>query len=115
MLSLELRESKGVRMAYKRSARFSYVPRLSCPFLVLVVCLFSAATIRAQDPTPTPPEDPSSPVRIKTDLVTLTLTVTDPYDRYVSGLDKSAFTITDNNQEQEISFFSDSDAPVSVG
>ena len=47
--------------------------------------------------------------------MTLTLTVTDPYGRYVSGLGKNAFTINDNGIEQDITFFSDSDAPVSVG
>jgi Ca-activated chloride channel family protein len=47
--------------------------------------------------------------------VTLTLTVTDPFGRYVSGLQKAAFTISDNGVEQDITFFSDSDAPVSVG
>src|SRR5690606_15577572 len=37
------------------------------------------------------------------------------YGRYVSGLTKDNFTVYDNNKEQEITFFSDSDAPVSVG
>lgn len=69
----------------------------------------------AQAPNPTPPEDPNSPVRIKTDLVTLTLTVTDQYGRYVTGLSKNAFTVTDNDREQDIVFFSDSDAPISIG
>jgi Ca-activated chloride channel family protein len=78
--------------------------------LLPVLCLI------AQQPEPTPPDDdPSRPVVIKTDLVTLTLTVTDLYGRYVSGLSKKAFTIYDNNREQEISYFSDSDSPVSVG
>ena len=72
-------------------------------------------TAQQAEPTPPPENDPSSPVRIKTDLVTLTLTVTDLYGRYVSGLNKNAFTVIDNNQEQEITFFSDSDAPVSLG
>lgn len=76
----------------------------------------SALAIMAQQPEPTPPpEDDPTRVSIKTDLVTLTLTVTDLYGRYVSGLTKEAFTIYDNNKEQEITFFSDSDAPVSVG
>jgi Ca-activated chloride channel family protein len=84
--------------------------------MLLLVLSFSAAmTAFAQDATPTPPEDPDRPLRVKTDLVTLTLTVTDQYGRYVSGLSKNAFTVTDNNQEQDIQFFSDSDAPVSVG
>jgi Ca-activated chloride channel family protein len=74
------------------------------------------ALVFAQSPSPTPiPDDSDRPVKVKTDLVTLTLTVTDLYGRYVSGLAKNAFTISDNNQEQEIQFFSDSDAPVSVG
>ena len=85
--------------------------------LTLPLLLFFAVGDRAQEPTPTPPEDidPSAPVKVKTDLVTLTLTVTDLYGRYVSGLTKNAFNIVDNNQQQEITFFSDSDAPVSVG
>jgi Ca-activated chloride channel family protein len=78
------------------------------------VCLALAAPLLAQNPTPTP-DDPDGPIPIRTDLVTLTLTVTDPYGRYVSGLGKHAFAITDNNLEQEITFFSDSDTPVSVG
>ena len=50
-----------------------------------------------------------------TDLITLTVTVTDTYGRYVSGLGKSAFTVFDNKQQQEITHFSDDDSPVSVG
>lgn len=76
----------------------------------------SALAVSAQQPEATPPEqDPSALVRIKTDLVTLTLTVTDVYGRYVMGLGKNAFTVLDSNQEQEITFFSDTDAPVSLG
>jgi Ca-activated chloride channel homolog len=90
-------------------------------FTLRAICLLSAvfaatSTASAQQAEPTPPEqDPSSPVRIKTDLVTLTLTVTDVYGRYVMGLGKNAFTVQDNNQEQEITYFSDADAPVSLG
>ena len=89
--------------------------RLRKAWLALAI-LVPVVTLVAQTPEPTPPEnDPSAPVRIKTDLVTLTLTVTDLYGRYVSGLNKNAFTVFDNNQEQEVTFFSDSDAPVSLG
>jgi len=81
-----------------------------------VFCFLTATFTLAQQAVPTPPVDPDEgPVRVKTDLVTLTLTVTDAYGRYVSGLNKNAFTITDNGQEQEITYFSDADAPVSVG
>jgi Ca-activated chloride channel family protein len=50
-----------------------------------------------------------------TDLITFTVTVTDTYGRYVSGLGKNAFTVLDEKKPQEITFFSDDDAPVSVG
>ncbi|MGH9930893.1 MAG: VWA domain-containing protein, partial [Pyrinomonadaceae bacterium] len=50
-----------------------------------------------------------------TDLITFTVTVTDTYGRYVSGLGKTAFTVLDEKKPQEITFFSDDDAPVSVG
>ncbi|MCA1601721.1 MAG: VWA domain-containing protein, partial [Acidobacteria bacterium] len=43
------------------------------------------------------------------------VTVTDTYGRYVSGLSQKAFTILDEKQPQEITFFSDDDSPVSVG
>jgi Ca-activated chloride channel family protein len=52
---------------------------------------------------------------VNTDLINLTVTVTDQYGRYVSGLDKKAFTIFDGKEQQEITHFSDDDAPVTVG
>ena len=84
--------------------------------LTAVLC-FSFVCSFAQTPTPTPPpqSDSTGAVRIQTDLVTLTLTVQDLYGRLVSGLTRDAFSITDNNQQQDIVFFSDSDAPVSLG
>jgi Ca-activated chloride channel family protein len=88
-------------------------------FLLLTILSFAALSAFSQAPQPTPPEqedpDDKRPITVKTDLVTLTLTVTDLYGRYVSGLSKNAFTVFDNNQEQEITFFSDADAPVSIG
>jgi Ca-activated chloride channel family protein len=73
-------------------------------------------------PQPTPPPDGQDgsavgdgPVIVHTDLVTLTVTVTDQYGRYVSGLQQNAFKVFDDKEEQEITYFSDDDAPVSVG
>ncbi|HYE15076.1 MAG TPA: VWA domain-containing protein, partial [Pyrinomonadaceae bacterium] len=55
------------------------------------------------------------PVIVHTDLITLTVTVTDTYGRFVTGLGKNAFTVLDDKVPQEITFFSDEDAPVSLG
>jgi Ca-activated chloride channel family protein len=59
--------------------------------------------------------DDKIPVITNTDLITMTVTVTDLYGRFVSGLSKNAFTIFDNKEAQEIVNFSDDDSPVSVG
>ena len=59
--------------------------------------------------------DDKAPVITNTDLITFNVTVTDIYGRFVSGLGKNAFSIFDDKTQQEISFFSDDDAPVSVG
>ena len=97
--------------------------------LTLFLVLFGTAAVYAQKPAPTvvppteppvqdqpqSPEDDDRPLNVKTDLVTLTLTVTDLYGRFVSGLNKNAFSVFDNGEEQEITFFSDTDAPISVG
>ena len=76
-------------------SRFCNVHRWSFVFFVL---LFGTLTSFAQTPEPTPPvkDDEDKPINVKTDLVTLTLTVTDLYGRFVSGLKKNAFTVFDN-------------------
>lgn len=87
-------------------------------FVALFALLFPVLTVSAQDPEPTPPIqglENKPEITVETDLVTLTLTVTDYYGRYVSGLTKEAFTVYDDKKEQEITFFSDTDAPVSIG
>ena len=59
--------------------------------------------------------DDTKPVIVHSDLITLTVTVTDTYGRFVTGLGKNAFTVFDDKTPQEITFFSDEDAPVSLG
>jgi Ca-activated chloride channel family protein len=55
-----------------------------------------------------------APVVVHTDLVTLRATVTDAKGDYILGLDKTAFSIQDNDSPQNIAAFSDEDSPVSV-
>ena len=59
--------------------------------------------------------DDKTPVITNTDLVSFNVTVTDIYGRFVSGLGKNAFSVFDEKSQQDITFFSDEDAPVSVG
>jgi Ca-activated chloride channel family protein len=89
-------------------------------FGLLAVLVTAAAEVPAQAAQPTPPPqtqnvEDNRVERVRVDLVTLTLTVQDIYGRYVSGLGRNAFTVFDNGIEQEITYFSDTDAPVSLG
>lgn len=100
--------------------------RFSIAGLVLGAIL-GVMPVAAQDkpaPQPSPSPTPFSTKQTRagddvvisnTDLVTFTVTVTDPYNRYVSGLTKKHFQVFDQKEEQEIAYFSDDDAPVSVG
>jgi Ca-activated chloride channel family protein len=59
--------------------------------------------------------DDKTGIITNTDLVSFNVTVTDIYGRFVSGLGKNAFSIFDEKTQQDITFFSDDDSPVSVG
>jgi Ca-activated chloride channel family protein len=52
---------------------------------------------------------------VNADLVTVSVTLTDSYGRYVTGLGRDAFSVFDNKEQQQITHFSDDDAPVSMG
>jgi len=54
-------------------------------------------------------------VTLNTRLVSLTVTVTDTLGRFVTGLKSDNFEIFDEKVKQEVSHFSDEDAPVSLG
>ena len=105
---------------------------VSCLVLVLTAFMLPVGSRAQEKPPDKPLVDPQpvqkptvgpqktgkeqdGPIIFNTDLVTFTVTVTDTYGRYVSGLNKNAFTVLDEKQPQDIAFFSDDDAPVSVG
>lgn len=54
-------------------------------------------------------------IRVDVNLVLVPMTVTDPMNRLVTGLDKENFQIYENNQGQSIRSFSTQDAPVTIG
>lgn len=58
---------------------------------------------------------PAANIRVDSSLVLVPVTVTDPLNRYVIGLDKQNFRIFEENAEQKIAQFSGEDAPLSVG
>jgi len=56
-----------------------------------------------------------NPLRVDVDLALVNVTVTDPYNRLVTGLEQENFRVFEDNQEQEITHFSSEDVPVSIG
>jgi Ca-activated chloride channel homolog len=55
------------------------------------------------------------PLKVDVDLVLVPVTITDPLNRLVTGLEKENFQLFDGNTPQEIRSFSSEDAPVSLG
>ena len=58
---------------------------------------------------------PGSFIRMNVDMVLVPVTVTDPMNRLVTGLEKEDFQVFENNGEQRIRSFASEDAPVSIG
>ena len=71
-------------------------------------------------PRPAPPASESADslrtnIRVDSTLVLIPVTVTDPLNRFVTGLEKEHFKVQEDNVDQAISHFASEDAPLSVG
>jgi Ca-activated chloride channel homolog len=58
---------------------------------------------------------PEARLRVNVNLVQVPMTVTDPMNRLVTGLEKENFALFDNNVNQTIRYFSSEDAPLTIG
>jgi len=56
-----------------------------------------------------------APFLVDVNLVVVNVTVTDPFDRIVTGLEQNNFQVFDEKVVQKIASFSTEDAPISVG
>ncbi len=54
-------------------------------------------------------------IRVNRTLVLINVTVTDPLNRFVTGLEKEHFRLYEDKVEQNITDFSSEDAPISIG
>jgi VWFA-related protein len=91
-------------------------PRL---LLSAAICLaFAAAQVtipQRSKPAPKKEPTPSANIRVDTSLILVPVTVNDPINRPVSGLEKENFRVFEDNVEQEITQFAMDDEPVAVG
>lgn len=92
----------------KSSFQIAFRVALASSFVMVVALVASSQDLKVQRVAG------DERVMVNTDLVSVTVSVTDSDGRAVPGLDKSAFTVFDNKVPQRISFFADDDAPASV-
>jgi Ca-activated chloride channel family protein len=109
------------------SARLSFV-------VILVFLACCVLPLLAQNSTedvhiqprvqPAPPKQPeidpafkthTKPYKVDVDMVLVPVTITDPLNRLVTGLDRDNFNLFEGKDQQEIKSFSSEDAPVSIG
>jgi Ca-activated chloride channel homolog len=57
----------------------------------------------------------TKPIKVDVDLVLVPVTITDPQERLILGLDQKNFEVFEGRNQQEIRHFSREDAPVSLG
>ena len=79
---------------------------LPCLFTVLLSSTWSVAG----EKNDVPPR-----FRVDVDTVVVRVTVTDPLNRYVVGLEKDHFRVFENSLEQSLTHFSNDKSPISVG
>jgi Ca-activated chloride channel family protein len=102
--------------------------------VLLTVAVRSTLPLTAQNSTedvhiqprvaPEPPKEPegdpalrthTKPLRVDVSLVLVPVTITDPMNRLVTGLDRDNFNLFEGKDRQEIKTFSSEDAPLSLG
>src|SRR5437870_2281734 len=70
---------------------------------------------RAKPPGKSGPALPRSNIRVDTTLVQIPVTVTDPLNRFVTGLEVENFRVFEDKAEQKLLQFSNEDAPLAIG
>jgi len=58
---------------------------------------------------------PRGNIRVESTLVLIPVTVTDPLNRFVTGLERENFRVFEDKSEQRLTHFASEDAPISVG
>jgi Ca-activated chloride channel family protein len=95
-------------------------------FVYSAIFLGAACWMSAQTPVSITPRAPAAAkarndvlpktdIRVDSNLVLIPVTVTDPMNRFVTGLEKENFKIFEDKKEQSITQFSAEDAPLSIG
>ena len=100
---------------------------LSRALSTFLLCTLAATVCAADDPKvsvvprakPKSAEQtqqvPRANIRVDSQLVLINVTVTDPLNRFVTGLETENFRLFEDKVEQKVTHFASEDAPISVG
>ena len=109
-----------------------YAHSLSGTIVSAAACILLTCTVLAFSDEPDGPREPrvsieprvrtrdsaertSTNIRVSSNLVLIPVTVTDHFDRFVTGLEKPSFRLYEDKVEQTILHFTSEDAPISIG
>ena len=81
------------------------------PYLGLLLGLWSALALASPQQNVEPPPV----ISVRTDLVTLPVTVVDRHGAFVTGLRREDFTVYDSGERQTIQLFTSDDVPATIG
>ena len=113
-MNREFPKEKGL-MARKKSI----VTGAVCVLIALPVMMaaYAGHSQKLQDTAADKPKaSPQNPtLKVDVDLVLVNATVTDPQNRYVTGLEKEHFQLWEDKLEQKVEYFSAEDVPISLG
>ena len=103
------------------SIHLSHYRRFFRGAFAALVLISAAGLAQTNGPIQRPKQGPESEVKpgqeikVNVDLTLVNVTVTDPLDRLVTGLEKEHFRVFEDGVEQEIVSLSSEDVPVSIG
>ena len=89
------------------------------PALIVFALMATAAFSQTRGPVQIAKEipdiNPGQGIKVNVEMTLVNLTVTDPLDRLVTGLEKEHFRVFEDGVEQEVVTLSSEDVPVSIG
>ncbi len=92
-----------------------WAPYKTCGASALAVSVLFSTAALAQSDLPPNPQSTGLTLRVDTTLVLIPVSVTDSLNRFVLGLQKEDFHLSEDGVEQNIAHFSGEDAPLSIG
>ncbi len=94
---------------------FAFTLILAAGLFIVPLSVLAQQKGNSFTPAPSRSSNVGESIAINTELVSLQVSVMDKQGRYVPGLDRSSFAVYEDGVRQEISLFSDQDAPAAVG